>query len=75
MQVGSAEIGSTIEVVEWDEPPRHGVDERHGHRPARPLAAARDDEDGGTQVELRLSYQSPGSGCSGRSADRVSAPV
>jgi fatty-acyl-CoA synthase len=75
MQVGSAEIGSTIEVVEWDEnrdmawTSVKGLDQRGRWR------LRRDDEDGGTHVELRLSYQSPGSGILGALADRTAAPL
>jgi acyl-CoA synthetase (AMP-forming)/AMP-acid ligase II/uncharacterized membrane protein len=73
MLVGSAEIGSTIEVVEWDETRDmawhsvKGIDQRGRWR-------LRGDEGrGGTNVELRLSYQSPGSSVLGAVADRVSA--
>jgi fatty-acyl-CoA synthase len=73
MLVGSAEIGSTIEVVEWDEERDmawhsvKGIDQRGRWR-------LRGDEGrGGTNVELRLSYQSPGSSVLGAVADRVSA--
>jgi acyl-CoA synthetase (AMP-forming)/AMP-acid ligase II/uncharacterized membrane protein len=73
MLVGSAEIGSTIEVVEWDEAcdmawtSVKGIDQRGRWR------LRRDDDGGGTNVELRLSYQSPGSSVLGAIADRVSA--
>jgi fatty-acyl-CoA synthase len=73
MLVGSAEIGSTIEVVEWDEgrdmawASVKGIDQRGRWR------LRRDGERGGTNVELRLSYQSPGSGILGALADQVSA--
>jgi acyl-CoA synthetase (AMP-forming)/AMP-acid ligase II len=73
MRVGSAEIGSTIEVVEWDEARDmawssvKGIDQRGRWR------LRRDDRRGGTHVELRLSYQSPGSSLLGAVADRVSA--
>ncbi|MEA2445826.1 MAG: hypothetical protein QOJ12_3118, partial [Thermoleophilales bacterium] len=72
MEVGSAEIGSTIEVVEWDETRDmawtsvKGIDQRGRWR------LRRDDQRGGTNVELRLSYQSPGSSVLGAIADRVS---
>ena len=42
MHVGSADVGGLVEVVEFDEPGDLSLDERHGHRPARALAAARD---------------------------------
>ena len=73
MQVGSAEIGSTIEVVEWDEPRDmawtsvKGIDQRGRWR------LRRDEDRGGTKVELRLSYQAPGSGVLGALADQASA--
>src|SRR5687767_380685 len=73
MQVGSAEIGSTIEVVEWDEgrdmawTSVKGIDQRGRWR------LRRNEERGGTKVELRLSYQSPGSSVLGAVADRVSS--
>ena len=75
MQVGSAEIGSTIEIVEWDErrdmawTSVKGIDQRGRWR------LRRDDERGRTHVELRLSYQSPGSGVLGSLADRAAAPL
>jgi acyl-CoA synthetase (AMP-forming)/AMP-acid ligase II/uncharacterized membrane protein len=73
MEVGSAEIGSTIEVVEWDEnrdmawTSVKGIDQRGRWR------LRRDEDGGGTTVELRLSYQSPGSGILSDLADRTSA--
>jgi acyl-CoA synthetase (AMP-forming)/AMP-acid ligase II/uncharacterized membrane protein len=72
MLVGSAEIGSTIEVVEWDEAcdmawtSVKGIDQRGRWR------LRGDGDRGGTDVELRLSYQSPGSSVLGAIADRVS---
>ena len=74
MHVGSAEIGSEIEVVEWDEncdmawSSVKGIDQRGRWR-------LRKRDDGTTHVELRLSYQSPGSGVLGAAADRLSAPL
>jgi len=75
MQVGSAEIGSTIEVVEWDDhrdmawTSVKGIDQRGRWR------LRWDEENGRTHVELRLSYQSPGSGILGALADRAAAPL
>ena len=39
--VGSAEVGGLVEIVEFDEPGGPRLDERHRHRPAAALAAAR----------------------------------
>ena len=73
MQIGSAEIGSTVEVVEWDPPfdmawtSVIGVDQRGRWRLRR---------DGDcTRVELRLAYQAPGSSIFGALADRSAAPL
>jgi uncharacterized membrane protein len=73
MQVGSAPVGGLVEVVEYD-PCREmawtsvtGVDQR-GRWRLRPT------DDGGTSVELRLSYAAPG-GLIGLLADRFSAPM
>ena len=72
LRVGSAEIGGLIEVVEWKEPldiawtSVTGVDQRGRWR----LRA----RDGGTWVQLRLSYGVAGSGIWGAIADRVAAP-
>jgi fatty-acyl-CoA synthase len=72
MRVGSAEIGSTIEIVECDKPCDYawtsvlGIDQRGRWR----LRV----EEGGTRVELRLSYQAPG-GLLGTVSDYVAAPV
>jgi acyl-CoA synthetase (AMP-forming)/AMP-acid ligase II/uncharacterized protein YndB with AHSA1/START domain len=73
MSVGSAEVGSLIEIVEWD-PPRDlawtsimGIDQRVRWR-------LREQEDGTTKVVFRLSYQAPG-GILGTISDRVGAPI
>jgi uncharacterized membrane protein len=72
LRVGSAEIGGLIEIVEWKEPldvawtSVTGVDQRGRWR----LRA----RDGGTWVQLRLSYGVAGSGIWGLIADRVAAP-
>lgn len=73
MRVGSAEIGSVVEVVEWD-PPRDlawtsvtGLDQRARWRlRARPS--------GRTSVEFRLAYGVAGGGLAGWLAERVAAP-
>jgi uncharacterized membrane protein len=72
LRVGSAEIGGLIEVVEWKEPldmawtSVTGVDQRGRWRLR--------ERDGGTSVQLRLSYGVAGSGIWGLIADRVAAP-
>jgi uncharacterized membrane protein len=78
MRVGSAELGGTIEIVEWDEPSDiawtsvTGVDQRGrwrlrerdlGLHPPR------------TDVTLRLSYGVAGAGIPGWIAERVAAPT
>jgi acyl-CoA synthetase (AMP-forming)/AMP-acid ligase II/uncharacterized membrane protein len=73
MQVGSAEVGSLIEIVEFDEPGDlawtsvTGVDQRGRWR-------VRDRQNGHTEVTLRLAYQAPG-GMLGTLSDRASAPL
>jgi acyl-CoA synthetase (AMP-forming)/AMP-acid ligase II/ribosome-associated toxin RatA of RatAB toxin-antitoxin module len=73
LQVGSAQVGSLIEVVEWDPPGDiawtsvTGLDQRGRWR-------LRERRGEGTQVMLRLSYQSPG-GILAYIADRVSSPM
>jgi len=73
MRVGSAEIGGLVEVVEWDEccdmawTSVTGIDQRGRWR-------LRSQEDGTTQVSLRLSYHAPG-GLLGMISDQVSARV
>jgi len=73
MAVGSAQVGSLVEIVEWD-PPRDvawtsvmGIDQRVRWR-------LREQEDGTTKVTYRLSYQAPG-GLLGTISDRVAAPI
>jgi acyl-CoA synthetase (AMP-forming)/AMP-acid ligase II/uncharacterized membrane protein len=71
MEVGSAQVGGLIEVVEYDEPcdlawtSITGIDQRGRWR-------LREQDDGTTKVTLRLSYHSPG-GILGAVADQVSA--
>ena len=73
MQVGSAQIGGLVEVVELDAPRDMawtsvtGLDHRVRWR-------LRENEDGTTRVTFRLSYQSPGA-LLGTVADYVSAPL
>ena len=73
MSVGSAQVGSLVEIVEWD-PPKDlawtslmGIDQRVRWR-------LREREDGTTKVTFRLSYQAPG-GLLASLSDRVGAPI
>lgn len=71
-KIGSIEVGGIIEVVEWDPPSGMawnsvtGVDRRGRWR----LRA----RDGGTRVEMRLTYRAPG-GILGILADRLAEPM
>ena len=74
LRVGSAEVGGTIEVVEWN-PPRDlawtsvlGIDQRGRWR-------LREQRLGGTRVELRLSYGVAGAGIFGMISERLAAPT
>ena len=73
MEVGSAQVGSLIEIVEWDAPRDMawtsitGLDQRGRWR-------LREQDDGQTKVSFRLSYQAPG-GLLGVISDRVGAPL
>jgi uncharacterized membrane protein len=73
MRVGSAEVGGTIEVVEWDEPTDIawssvvGVDQRGRWR-------LRERPGDRTHVEFRFSYGVAGSGILGWIAEQVAAP-
>ena len=73
MQVGSAQIGGLIEMVEWDDPrdlawtSLTGIDQRGRWR-------VRETDDGGSRVTFRLQYSAPG-GLLGTLTDRLSAPV
>src|SRR2546423_15396212 len=73
MAVGSAQVGSLIEIVEWDPPcdmawtSITGLDQRGRWR-------VREQDDGQAKVTLRLSYQAPG-GVLGVISDRVSSPM
>jgi uncharacterized membrane protein len=58
LSVGSADVGSLVEIVEWDAPNDMswtsitGLDHRFRVRMR--------DEEGGTRVTMKLSYQAPG---------------
>jgi acyl-CoA synthetase (AMP-forming)/AMP-acid ligase II/uncharacterized membrane protein len=73
MAVGSAQVGSLIEIVEFHPPGDlawtsiTGLDQRGRWR-------LRQQDDGQTKVSLRLSYQAPG-GVLGLLSDRVSQPM
>lgn len=73
MRVGSAEIGSLVEIVEWDEnrdlawTSVTGLDQRARWR-------LRTRPNGRTHVEFRLSYGVAGAGLGGWLAERVAAP-
>ena len=73
IELGSAEIGGLVEVVEFDAPRDMawnnitGLDQRGRWR-------LREREPGVTEVTLRLSYQAPG-GILATVADRVAAPL
>lgn len=73
LRVRAAEVGSLVEVVEYDEPRDMawtsitGLDQRVRWR-------LREHEPGLTEVALRLSYQAPG-GLLGLVSDRLSAPT
>jgi fatty-acyl-CoA synthase len=73
LHVGSAHVGSLIEVVECDEPGDlawtniTGLDQRGRWR-------LRETDDGRTKASLRLSYQAPG-GVLAIVADRVGGPM
>jgi uncharacterized membrane protein len=74
LQVGSAEVGGLIEVVEWDEPRDWawtsvtGIDQRGRFR-------LREAPGGYTRVELRLAYGVAGAGLSGWIAEQIAAPT
>jgi len=72
MQVGSAEVGGLVEVVEWQDrrdiawTSVTGLDQRGRWR-------LRERSDGGTAVELRLAYGVAGAGLTGWLAERIAA--
>jgi uncharacterized membrane protein len=74
MRVGSAEIGSLVEVVEYKPPgdmawhSLTGLDQRARWR-------LREQPNGRTRVEFRLAYGIAGSGIGGWIAERVAAPT
>ncbi len=73
MEVGSAQVGGLIEIVEYDEPcdlawtSIMGIDQRGRFR-------LREQEGGSTHVTLRLSYHSPG-GFLGAMTDQLSSRI
>jgi acyl-CoA synthetase (AMP-forming)/AMP-acid ligase II/uncharacterized membrane protein len=73
MQVGSAQVGGLIEIVEYDAPcdmawtSVTGIDQRGRWR-------LREQDDGATKVTLRLSYHAPG-GLLATVSDRLSARI
>jgi uncharacterized membrane protein len=73
MRVGSAEVGSLVEVVEYDSPRDlawtsvTGLDQRARWR-------LREREFGRTMVEFRMAYGVAGAGVLGLIAERVAAP-
>ncbi len=73
MRVGSAEVGSLVEIVEASEPRDlawtsvTGIDQRARWR-------LRERADGRTHVEFRLSYGVAGAGPAGWLAERLGAP-
>jgi fatty-acyl-CoA synthase len=73
MQVGSAEVGGLVEIVEFDEPADlawtsvTGIDQRLRWR-------LREADDGRTRVTLRLAYDAPG-GVLGAVSEQISRPM
>ena len=73
MRVGSAEVGSLVEVVEYDEPRDMawvsvtGLDQRGRWR-------LRERRGGKTRVEFRLAYGVAGAGLFGWASERIAAP-
>ena len=73
MRVGSAEIGSLVEIVDWDEgrdlawTSVTGLDQRARWR-------LRSRGSGRTNLEFRLSYGVAGAGIGGWLAERIAAP-
>jgi uncharacterized membrane protein len=73
LQVGAAQVGGVIEIVEFTRAVElawvgvTGIDQRGRWR-------LRDTEDGGTEVTLRLTYSVPG-GLPGLVADALAAPM
>jgi hypothetical protein len=70
-KIGLVPIGGTVEVVEFGQRARSGLDRHHRHDgPGR--FRLRDGGPGQTKVTFRLTYQAPG-GLLGLIADRVAA--
>jgi uncharacterized membrane protein len=72
LRVGSAAVGGLVEVTEFDEPSNLAFNGITGVA-MRGRWRLRERRPGLTEVEFRLSYQSPG-GLLGLVADRVSGP-
>ncbi len=73
MEVGSAEVGGVVEVVEWDPPGDMAWVSITGPS-QRGRWRLRDRRDGRTELTLLLNYQAPG-GLLGLVADRISGPL
>jgi uncharacterized membrane protein len=73
LRVGSAPVGGLVEITEFDEPKNLAFNAITGVA-TRGRWRLRERRPGLTEVELRLSYQSPG-GLLGLVADRVSGPL
>ena len=74
MRVGSAEVGGLIETVEFGPERDLAWTSVTGHRPARPLAAARAAA-GCTRVELRLQFGVAGGGIWSWLAEQLAGPI
>jgi uncharacterized membrane protein len=74
VQVGAAEVGGLIEIVEWDEPydiawhSVTGVDQRGRWR----IRAEREDQ---TKIEFRFAYGVVGGGIAGLATEFAAAPA
>lgn len=73
LRVGSAPVGGLVEITEFDEPKNLAFNAITGVA-TRGRWRLRERRPGLTEVEFRLSYQSPG-GLLGLVADRVSGPL
>lgn len=71
MRVGSAQVGGTVEVVEYDEPADLAWNSITGVS-MRSRWRLREPSPGRTEVTLRLAYQAPG-GVVGLVVDRIAA--
>ena len=75
MRVGSAEVGGLIEIVEWDERARPGLERRSPASTSAGAGACASSPDGRTRVELRFAYGVAGAGILGWIAEQVAAPT